>query len=195
MFPQAVLLCMCVYCVVIQILTHHASWEETNVFRITLSPWVDSGTYSGTSSLSLPTSDWNRSCLPPVGVAWRSISPNRQVVTTLQCINLAFCSTHIKGITYSHITVLGPVTWLCQLKCWIFLDRQPSPAHDSPAQHSLDNHLFKQRNHSFTAQCQTEGIIPLSGVARVSGLGPGFTCAQAAVCGFIKTHLSNYTLL
>ncbi len=51
--------------------------------HVTLSPWVDSRTYSSTSCLSLPTREQDRCCLPPAGAAQRSIGLNRHVAASL----------------------------------------------------------------------------------------------------------------
>ncbi len=124
----------------IEILTHPASWKETNkLFSLLITShnhWGDSGTYGGSSASCC----WRQT--GTAGAVQRSISSNRRVAATFPC-------------TDSPITVFGPVTWLCRLKCWIFLD---SHTHGSPPRRSLDNRLLSQDNHSFKAQCQTESI-------------------------------------
>ncbi len=65
-------------------------------------------------------------------VSPRSVSLNRRVAAACPSINSAVFKTHIRDTTYINITVFGPVTRLCQLKCLIFLIRQLSPARSSP---------------------------------------------------------------
>ncbi len=148
---------MLLYCVVIEILIHHATWKETKVFRfkshhiITVSRPMDLQRYF----LTLAANDRsNGRCFPPAGAAWKSIGLNRRVEATFPCLKSTFFKTLIKDTTYNHIIVFGPVTWLCRFNYWIFLARQLRPACGSQLPH-----LFKQRNHSFKAQCQTKGIM------------------------------------
>ncbi len=64
----------------------------------------------------------------PAGATRRNIGLNWLVVATFPQTNSTFFQTYINDTTCNHITVFGPVMRLCQLKRWIFLDRQRSPA-------------------------------------------------------------------
>ncbi len=78
-------------------------------------------------------------------------------VIILQFLN----SYHDLHTTFSHITVFGPVTWLCQLKCQISLNRQFSPTRGSPSS------AFK-----ISFKCQTRRIRSTQRSGRSLWSGP-----------------------
>ncbi len=103
-------------------------------------------------------------------LARKSVSMNRHVATTFPCIYSAFFfnSCHHSHTTYNHITGFCPVTWLCRLKCWIFLGRQLSPVSDTLWIIAFSTERFTVSKPS----ARPTESSPLSGVGVVSGRGP-----------------------
>ncbi len=113
----------------------------------------DSWTYRGAFSLSLP----RRGRMLSSHRCCTKHQARQTRCSYLSMYKFCTCQTHIKDTTYCHITVFGPVMWLFQLKCQLFLDRQIPPVAPHLCR-SLDNRLLKWRNHNFIARCQTKRI-------------------------------------
>ncbi len=119
MSPQAVEYShRCCYSVLIEIMTQHASLKETDVFGFKSHHIIN---------VICPLTAENRlgQMLSPLGRSWHEGASvlHRLVAATSECINLAFFKTYTRDITYTRITVLGPVTRLWMFKCQIFLVR------------------------------------------------------------------------
>ncbi len=147
---------MLLYCVLIKILTYHASSKETNLFHfkshhiITVSRqwWC----FLPLAANDRPT-DWDRCCLPSTGAGTKE-----HRLRQMCCSYFSVCKFSILFKLMSktpHSTTLlffGPVTRLRWLKCSLV---PPMALHH---RHSLDNRFFNQRNHSFKVQCQAKRI-------------------------------------
>ncbi len=102
--------------------------------HITLSPWVDSRTTSGTSCPSLPTTDQNRRCLPLAGADMKEHRFRKTCCSFFSSYKFAILlnSYHHHYTTDNLSTLCGPVMWLCRFKCRVLFDRQLSPTLGSP---------------------------------------------------------------
>ncbi len=77
----------------------------------------------------------------------------------------------MKDTTDNYIAVFVPVTWLCQLKYQIFLNRRLSPTSDSPPPVLIGLSPLQLKKSVSKHNARPREASPLSGEGGVSGLG------------------------